>query len=67
MVDEVSRSDVHELNNLFQVILGSLEVIRRSGGRVPAETVEAALRATHDAAALAQRLLASLNRPGKDN
>lgn len=59
MADEVSRSDLHELNNLFQVILGSLEVIKRSGGRAPVETVETALRATHDAAALAQRLLAS--------
>ncbi len=53
----------HDLNNLFQVILGSLELIRRSRGDVPADTVESALRATRQAAELAQRLLGSLRRP----
>lgn len=62
MGEDASRRDAHDLNNLFQVILGSLEVIRRARGDTPAETVETALRATREAAILAQRLLASLKR-----
>ena len=65
MANEVPRNTVHELNNLFQVILGSLEVIKRSGSDAPVETVETALRATREAAVLAQRLLASLKSPGE--
>jgi CheY-like chemotaxis protein len=57
-------STAHDLNNLFQVIMGSLEVLKRGRGEVPPETVETALRATREAATLAQRLLASLKRPG---
>ncbi|HEX7053608.1 MAG TPA: hypothetical protein VF211_06690 [Burkholderiales bacterium] len=58
---EPTRSSVHQLNNLFQVILGSLELLKRSREATP-ETVETALRATREASLLAQRLLASLRR-----
>jgi hypothetical protein len=64
MADERSRRDVHELNNLFQVIVGSLELIRRQRGG-PAETVDTALRAAREAAALAQRLLGSARDPDR--
>jgi len=56
MNDDGSRRNVHELNNLFQVIVGSLELIKRQRG-APPETVDKALRAAREAAALAQRLL----------
>lgn len=56
MPDDASRSTVHHLNNLFQVILGSLELMKRTR-QAPPETVETALQAAREAAALAQRLL----------
>ena len=56
-----SRSNLHQLNNLFQVIMGSLELLKRNRD-APAETVETAIRATREASALAQRLLASPRR-----
>ena len=58
MPHDASRSTPHDLNNLLQVIMSSLEILKRNP-QVPAETVETALRATREAAALAQRLLAS--------
>ena len=57
------RGTLHELNNLFQVILGSLELLKRNR-EVSLETVEAALHATREATALAQRLLVSLKAAG---
>jgi signal transduction histidine kinase len=60
---EGAAQTAHDLNNLLQVIMGSLELIKRTRGEAPPATVEAALRATREAAALAQRLLASLKRP----
>lgn len=65
MADDSSRRTAHDLNNLFQVIMGSLELIKRNRD-VPAETVDTALRATREAALLAQRLLASLKRPAEE-
>lgn len=62
MADDPSRSKVHDLNNLFQVILGTLELMKRTR-QAPPETVEKALEATRDAAALAQRLLGSPKPP----
>jgi signal transduction histidine kinase len=47
----------HDLNNLLQVIMGNLELLRRRGEFVP-EIVAAALRATRDAAQLADRMVA---------
>lgn len=64
MAEERSRRDVHELNNLFQVIVGSLELIKRQRA-APPETVEIALRAARDAAALAHRLLGSPRDPDR--
>lgn len=65
MADEAdwtnARGSVHRLNNLFQVIMGSLELLKRSR-EVSPETVEAAIRATQEASLLAQQLLASLKR-----
>jgi CheY-like chemotaxis protein len=58
MAEDGSRSTLHHLNNLFQVIMGSLELLKRNR-EVPAETVDTAIRATREASALAQRLLAS--------
>jgi hypothetical protein len=62
MADPSWRSKAHDLNNLFQVIMGNLELIKRSRD-VPPEAVEAALRATREAAALAQRLIATARPP----
>lgn len=65
MADEADRinerSRVHRLNNLFQVIMGSLELLRRSR-EVSLDTVEAAIRATQEASLLAQQLLAPAKR-----
>jgi hypothetical protein len=58
MADEATRSRVHQLNNLFQVIIGSLELLKRSGA-APAEVVNTALRSAQEASVLAQELLAS--------
>lgn len=55
------RSTVHHLNNLFQVIMGSLELLKRSR-EVSPETVDIALRATREASDLAQQLLAAPKR-----
>lgn len=55
MADEASRRMAHELNNVLQVILGSLELMKRNRVLSP-EAVETALAATRRAAALAQRL-----------
>lgn len=52
-----SRSTLHQLNNLFQVIMGSLELLKRQR-EVSVETVDTALRATREASLLAQQLLA---------
>jgi CheY-like chemotaxis protein len=65
MADEASRSRLHQLNNLFQVIMGSLELLKRSRA-VSVETVDTALRATRDASVLAQQMLASLRRPSEE-
>ena len=54
--DDSPRGTLHHLNNLFQVILGSLELLKRNR-EVSAETVDTALRATQEASLLAQRLL----------
>ena len=58
MLDEESRRALHQLNNLFQVIMGSLELMKRSRQVTP-ETVDSALRATREACELAERLLAA--------
>ncbi len=52
---QVEAALTHDLNNLLQVILGNLEILKRRGELVP-EVVEAALAATKNAAALADRL-----------
>jgi hypothetical protein len=57
MPDDEARA-LHQLNNLFQVIMGSLELLKRSR-EVSLETVEGALRATREAAELVERLLAA--------
>jgi CheY-like chemotaxis protein len=62
MADEATRSRVHRLNNLFQVIMGNLELLKRTR-EVSLDTVEAALRATQEASLIAQQLLASAKRP----
>ena len=56
MDDAERRRTLHELNNQFQVIVGCLELLRRSRELSP-EAVETALRAAEQAAAIAQRLL----------
>jgi hypothetical protein len=60
---ESAAQTAHALNNLLQVIMGSLELVKRTRGEVPPETIEKALRATREAATLAQRLLAALKKP----
>lgn len=62
--DDSARSTLHHLNNLFQVIMGSLELLKRQR-EVSLETVDTALRATREASLLAQRLLASWKPPGE--
>lgn len=52
---QVEAALTHDLNNLLQVIMGNLELLKRRGELVP-EIVEAALAATKNAAALADRL-----------
>ncbi len=52
---QVEAALSHDLNNVLQVIMGNLEVLKRRGELVP-EIVEAALAATKSAAALADRL-----------
>jgi signal transduction histidine kinase len=62
MGDEASRKTLHDLNNLFQVIMGSLELMKRTRQASP-ETLDTALRATREAALLTQQMLASHKRP----
>ena len=52
---QVESALTHDLNNLLQVIMGNLELLKRRGELVP-EIVEAALAATRNAAAMADRL-----------
>ncbi|HEY5898987.1 MAG TPA: ATP-binding protein [Burkholderiales bacterium] len=56
-VVQVTRGIAHDFNNLLQVIMGNLELLKHR--REPyLETVETALNATRNAAALTHRLLA---------
>ena len=52
---QVESALTHDLNNLLQVIMGNLELLKRRGELVP-EIVEAAFAATRSAAAMADRL-----------
>ena len=52
---QVESALTHDLNNLLQVIMGNLELLKRRGELVP-EVVAAALTATKNAAAMADRL-----------
>lgn len=54
---QVESALSHDLNNLLQVIMGNLELLKRRGELVP-EIVAAALAATKNAAAMADRLAA---------
>jgi signal transduction histidine kinase len=51
----VESALTHDLNNVLQVIMGNLELLKRKNELVP-EIIEAALQATRNAAALADRL-----------
>jgi signal transduction histidine kinase len=53
---EIAAAVAHDLNNYLQVVMGNLELLRRRREFAP-ETVEAALGATRNCAALADRLL----------
>src|SRR2546421_4490056 len=60
MKDELKRVEAalaHDLNNLLQVVMGNLELLRRRHEFVP-EIVEAALAATRNAAQFADRATA---------
>jgi signal transduction histidine kinase len=52
---QVESALTHDLNNLLQVIMGNLELLKRRGELIP-DVVEAALAATRNAAAMADRL-----------
>ena len=54
---EVESALAHDLNNYLQVVMGNLELLRRTNAFLP-EIVTAALNATRNAAALADRLTA---------
>jgi signal transduction histidine kinase len=54
---QVEAALAHDLNNFLQVVMGNLELLRRRGEFVP-EIVEAALKATREAAQLADRMVA---------
>jgi len=54
---QVEAALSHDLNNVLQVIMGNLELLKRRGELVP-EIVEAALQATRTAATLADRVSA---------
>lgn len=64
MSEDDARRALHQLNNLFQVIMGSLELLKRTR-EVSPETVESALRATREACGLAERLLAARRPAGE--
>ena len=51
---QVESALTHDLNNLLQVVMGNLELLKRRGELVP-EIVTAALTATKSAAAMADR------------
>ena len=53
---ELESAVGHDLNNVLQVVLGNLELLKRRREYIP-QTVEAALGATRQAADLADRLL----------
>jgi hypothetical protein len=65
MAENSRRGSLHHLNNLFQVILGTLELLKRNRA-ASVETVDIALRATREASLLAQRLLGERIRPASD-
>lgn len=52
---QVEAALAHDLNNVLQVVMGNLELLKRRGELVP-EIVDAALQATRTAAALADRV-----------
>jgi len=52
---QVEAALAHDLNNVLQVVMGNLELLKRRGELVP-EVVDAALQATRAAAALADRI-----------
>jgi len=51
---QVEAALAHDLNNVLQVVMGNLELLKRRGELIP-EVVDAALQATRTAAALADR------------
>ena len=51
---QVEAALAHDLNNVLQVVMGNLELLKRRGELVP-EIVDAALQATRTAATLADR------------
>jgi hypothetical protein len=65
MVDESIRRKVHELNNRFQILMASLELLKRSPEPprdIAKDALETALRAANEASLLAQELIAALRK-----
>src|SRR5258708_34330280 len=54
---QIEAALLHDLNNLLQVMMGNLELLKRRGEMVP-EIVDAALAATREAGQLTDRLVA---------
>jgi len=54
---QIEAALLHDLNNLLQVMMGNLELLKRRGELVP-EIVDAALAATREAGQLTDRLVA---------
>ena len=54
---QIEAALLHDLNNLLQVMMGNLELLKRRGELVP-EIVDAALKATREAGQLTDRLVA---------